>query len=337
MYKSNFFILLGILFLAIPSFAKVIPGLIDRSGNAVHTADEFNLSITTTVAPKPQGYQYTYNLSLGINSIQPIWQFMIFLPDVASLIPNSSSSFWGKGWGPKVGSSKENTSIRWGTIPEKNNQNLLTPTGTHTFTFTSPYPPGIAEAYAEGVTAGPWVPTDMASGNPLGFSNHTPYGPGKVFPVIGPVKPATPNVTDNYSVVGCAGGICDVQLDITGPQDPYGTTYTYTWTGAFGTATGAKPLVQLAVGNYNISVAVSDPYATLVTATMPITVIDPNPPVITPPAGGGNAGAGGAGQGSNTGSSNSDIDHDGIPDDEDDDRDGDGKKNSEDQDPDHPD
>jgi len=144
-----------------------------------------------------------------------------------------------------------------------------------------------------------------------------------VFSVIGPVKPATPNVTDNYSVVGCVAGICDVQLDITGPMDPYGTAYTYNWSGAFGTAIGAKPLVQLAAGTYQVSVSVSDPYATLVTATMPVTVVDPNPPIVVAPPVGGNVG--------------NDIDHDGIADEYDDDRDGDGKLNDEDLDPDHPD
>jgi len=201
------------------------------------------------------------------------------------------------------------------------------------FSFVSPYPPGVTEAYAEGVTEGPWY--DDVPGGYDAFDTVTPYGPGKVMPVIGPVKPASPNVTDNYSVIGCAGGVCDVQLDITGPMDPYGTTYTYTWTGPFGTAAGAKPVVRLAPGAYTVSVSVSDPYATLATATLPVTVVDPNPPVANPPGGGnpGGGGNGGAGQGDTPG----DMDHDGIDDEHDDDRDGDGKPNDHDADPDHPD
>jgi len=190
------------------------------------------------------------------------------------------------------------------------------------FSFISPYPPGIAEAYAEGMTNRPYY--DDVPGGYDAFDVVTPYGPGKVFPVIGPVKPLAPNVTDNYSVVGCVAGLCDVQLDITGPQDPYGTAYSYQWSGAFGSAAGAKPVVKLAAGAYQVSVAVSDPYATLVTATMPVTVVDPNPPVVTPPTGGYHGG-------------DHDMDHDGISDDKDDDRDGDGKPNDKDSDPDHPD
>ena len=296
-----------ILAILIPSYgyAVVLPGLFDAQGNPLHTADEFSLQIHAGVTKVPQGYQYNYSLQSSPSSLQSVWAYKVKLPAIDGVVLNSSSSPWGVGGYPKAVNplrdkyfsnftyTPEMLFVGWAVPPIKGDARLLVPSGAVSgFTFISPYPPGISFAYAEGLTPSPAFAGEPSSEDvSLPFHKHTPYGPGKIIPVIGPVKPVTPNVTDNYSVMGCAGGVCDVQLDITGPQDPYGTAYTYTWSGAFGTATGAKPLVQLAAGTYQVSVAVSDPYATLVTATMPITVVDPNPPVVVNlPAGGGNAG-----------------------------------------------
>ncbi len=334
------FLLATALLLSTTSHARVLAGLIDRNGNPIHSGDEFTLHVNATVTSDPYGFRYSYDLTNDVMSNQPIIDFTLLVQDIYSIVVGSSSSPWGESSYPVVGTTSRSLSAFFGT--DGVNPPPLAPGQTLAgFTFLSPYPPGIIKAYAEGVTNIPWY--DSAPSTLDEYDLITPYGPGKVFPVIGPVKPSTPNVTDNYSVIGCTGGICDVQLDITGPQDPYGTAYTYLWSGAFGSATGAKPVVQLSAGTYNVSVSVSDPYATLVTATMPVTVIDPNPPVITPPAGnngGGNAGGGTNGNGQGTGDNanpNGDIDHDGTPDDEDDDRDGDGKPNNQDNDPDHPD
>ncbi len=342
-------------FMSASGYAAVLPGLFDSKGAPVHTADEFTLQITVAVTKVSQGYQYNYSLRSSPSSSQSVWGFDVKLPAVDGVVRNSTSSLWGSAGYPNDADSirdkyfgamtytDDELFVSWATYPDKNNPQLLVPSGTLSgFTFMSPYPPGMHFGYAEGLTPAPAFTGEPSSEEAsLPFHKHTPYGPGKVFPVIGPVKPASPNVTDNYSVIGCTGGLCDVQLDITGPMDPYGTTYTYTWTGPFGTAAGAKPVVRLAPGNYTVSVSVSDPYATLVTATMPVTVVDPNPPVINPPGGGnqgggqtgGGNGNGGAGQGDTPG----DMDHDGIDDAHDDDRDGDGKSNDHDPDPDHPD
>ncbi len=293
------FLLLAALLLASTAHARVLAGLMDRNGNPVHSGDEFTLHVSATVTTDPYGYRYSYDLTNDVLSNQPIWKLFIITNDSYSVIKGSSNSPWGKGAEPNPLAQAElwAKAIRWHSDPDLINPPPLAPGQTLAgYAFLSPYPPGIIKMYAEGDTNYPWY--DSAPSNPDAYDLISPYGPGKVMSIIGPVKPVTPNVTDNYSVVGCAGGICDVQLDITGPQDPYGTAYTYTWSGAFGTATGSKPLVQLAAGTYQVSVAVSDPYATLVTATMPITVVDPNPP-----AGGGNAGGGNA-AGGNTGGNN---------------------------------
>ncbi len=289
-------ILITGIFIPAYGYAVILPGLFDEAGNPVHTADEFTLSVTADITKVTQGYQYRYSLHSSPSSTQDVWAFKVKLPAVDGVVLNSTTSPWGIGGYPKAidplrGNYFPNFSytpemlfVGWAFPPIKGDPRFLVPSGLVSgFTFISLYPPGISFAYAEGLTGEPAFDVEPNSEDvSLPFDKHTPYGPGKIIPVIGPVKPTTPNVTDNYSVIGCAGGICDVQLDITGPQDPYGNVYSYQWTGAFGSAVGAKPIVQLAAGMYNVSVAVSDPYATLVTATMPISVVDPNPPVVVP-------------------------------------------------------
>ncbi len=276
-------LLISILVFSFVAEAKVLQGLIDRSGNPVHSADEFTLYISTTVTPDSQGYRYTYTLSNDVLSNQSVWSFRFFFQDSNAIVLGTASTPWGVPTYPRAGTTSRAFSSYFGSDPDLLNPQPLHPNSTLSgYTFLSPYPPGIIKVYVEGVSNYPWY--DSAPLNPDAYELYTPYGPGKVMPAIGPVKPAVPNVTDNYSVVGCVVGICDVQLDITGPMDPYGTAYNYQWSGAFGTATGAKPLVQLAAGTYNVSVSVSDPYATLVTATMPMTVVDPNPAAIITPA-----------------------------------------------------
>jgi len=263
--------------------SEIITDYFDVNGNPMHSGDEFNVSVNVVVQKNTQGYLYNYTVRSHSTSLQSIGHFAVIMRSDA-IVPNSSSMPLYIKMKREPQASDVLSVMSWVMSSNPINPNLLVPGGQiRGLSFVSPYPPGIIQAYSKGLTE---IPGDNAlypDGHPL-YWQRTPYGAGKVFPVIGPVKPAAPNVTDNYSVVGCVVGICDVQLDITGPQDPYGTAYNYQWFGAFGTATGAKPLVQLAAGTYNVSVSVSDPYATLVTATMPITVVDSNPAATITPA-----------------------------------------------------
>jgi len=272
-----------------PASARVLPSWLDLQGNPVHTADEVDVQVGVTVQSVPQGYRYTYSVTSLPSSLQDLIMFEVALPDPYSVLAGSENSPWLDTLGAYPNNPKYPASpgyvynLSTITISWFNPFGAFSPGTTLTgFTFISPYPPHITKAHIQGNANDPVIWDDEQ--DVPEFYDQTIYGPGKVIPVIGPVKPATPNVTDNYSVVGCVAGICDVQLDITGPMDPYGTTYSYLWTGAFGSATGAKPLVQLTAGTYNISVSVSDPYATLVTATMPMTVVDPNPAAVITPA-----------------------------------------------------
>jgi len=284
--------MLMMLMLSTPANAIILPNYVDSGGNPVHTRDEVDAQVATTVQHISQGYRYTYTLTSMQTSKENLPVFAVYLPDpYSSVIPGFEGSPWlnSKGSFPNDPTDLPPTGFTYTPVITRiiwvalYPQFEIQPGGTATgFTFVSPYPPGIAEGYIEGWAYAPVTPEDTPP--PPEFYQRSKYGEGKVIPVIGPVKPVTPNVTDNYSVVGCLAGICDVQLDITGPQDPYGTVYTYQWTGAFGSAMGAKPMVQLAAGAYQVSVAVSDPYATLVTATMPITVFNPNPAAVITPA-----------------------------------------------------
>ena len=273
-------LLLMVLFPGLAS-AVVLPGLVDRAGNSVHSADEFNLSITTTVTSDPYGYRYSYDLYSDVTSVQAVWHFMILSPDVVSVVSGSSTSPWGLGSEPIVGNSIESLSVSWTVLPEPNNPPLLTPGALLAgFSFVSPYPPGVVQAYAEGNTTGPYF-DDVPPDPPAEFSNRTPYGPGKIIPVIGPIKPAVTGGS-NYTVLSCAGLLCSVQISVLGPQDPNGTTYTYAWTGAFGTAVGVNPIVSLLAGTYPVQLSISDATGVLVTMTQSIVVPSPAIATITP-------------------------------------------------------
>ncbi|MDX8402602.1 MAG: hypothetical protein R8K47_08225 [Mariprofundaceae bacterium] len=287
--------------------AVIIPGWLDWNGNPVHTEDEFDVRIDATVTKAAQGYRYTYTLVSLPGSRQHINIFEVYLPDpYTSVVGGTESSPWmhSRGWYPYTPYARPSEAVPPGYVYPKEYWRIswvayrdfdkLQPGNSASgFTFVSPYPPGLGETYLQGYSH---PPVQRVGGPPLGEEDAMPvawtqrskYGTGKVVPVVGPVKRGL--ATDSYTILGCAGGVCDVQLDITGPMDPYGTVYSYRWTGPFGVAAGARPVVRLAAGTHQVSVSVSDPYATLATATMPITVVDPNPPANGGNAGGGNAG-----------------------------------------------
>jgi hypothetical protein len=79
-----------------------------------------------------------------------------------------------------------------------------------------------------------------------------------------------------------AGADCQalVTLDGTGSSEPDGDTLTFTWTGSFGTATGATPPVTLPLGTHTITLTVDDGEGGTATDTVVVTVIDSTPPTI---------------------------------------------------------
>jgi hypothetical protein len=76
--------------------------------------------------------------------------------------------------------------------------------------------------------------------------------------------------------VECAGFL--VTLDGSGSTDPDGHALTYTWTGAFGNATGVNPTVTLPLGTTAITLTVHDVEGESSIDTVNVTVEDTTPP-----------------------------------------------------------
>ncbi|MBI3597607.1 MAG: PxKF domain-containing protein [Nitrospirae bacterium] len=71
-----------------------------------------------------------------------------------------------------------------------------------------------------------------------------------------------------------------VSLNGTGSDDPEGDPLTFSWTGPFGSVTGASPTVTLPLGIHAITLTVTDTLGETGTDTMQVTVRDTTPPVI---------------------------------------------------------
>ena len=81
------------------------------------------------------------------------------------------------------------------------------------------------------------------------------------------------------SATSAAGA--SVTLDGSASSDADGDALSFTWTGSFGTATGASPTVVLPLGSHTITLSVSDGVETS-TSTVQILVKDTSAPLITP-------------------------------------------------------
>jgi hypothetical protein len=73
-------------------------------------------------------------------------------------------------------------------------------------------------------------------------------------------------------------GMADVGLDGTGSSDPDGDALTFTWTGSFGSASGATASVMMPVGSETVSLRVADVVGNEAFDTMNVTVMDMSAP-----------------------------------------------------------
>ena len=91
-----------------------------------------------------------------------------------------------------------------------------------------------------------------------------------------PVAVAGPDQT----VVANSSCAAVVALDGTASSDPDGDPLTYSWTGSFGTVSGATASVSLPAGTHVITLTVGDGRGASATDTLLATVFDTTPPVI---------------------------------------------------------
>ena len=92
--------------------------------------------------------------------------------------------------------------------------------------------------------------------------------------------PPVANAGADQTVNAGADCLATVTLDGGGSSDPDGDALTYTWTGAFGTATGVSPAVSLPPGTHTITLTVADGRGGSASDTVSVTVVDATPPVI---------------------------------------------------------
>lgn len=100
-----------------------------------------------------------------------------------------------------------------------------------------------------------------------------------VYVTVVPNQPPTANAGQDRAV-NCTGSSTSVTLDGSGSSDPDGDQLAYSWSGPFGTATGAKPIVVLGLGSHTMTLTVDDGHGHAATDTVVITVVDNVPPVL---------------------------------------------------------
>ena len=78
-----------------------------------------------------------------------------------------------------------------------------------------------------------------------------------------------------------AGPQCSVEVTLNGiGSDPDGDALSFTWTGSFGTVSGASPSLTLPAGTHVITLSVADPHGGVASDTVVVTVVDDVAPVI---------------------------------------------------------
>jgi serine protease len=92
--------------------------------------------------------------------------------------------------------------------------------------------------------------------------------------------PPTAAAGPDRTVAANASCAAAVALDGTGSWDPEGEPLTYTWTGSFGTVSGATASVSLPAGTHIITLTVRDGRGASATDTLVIAVFDTTSPVI---------------------------------------------------------
>jgi len=92
--------------------------------------------------------------------------------------------------------------------------------------------------------------------------------------------PPTAAAGPDQTVAAAASCAAVIALDGTGSSDPDGDLMTYSWTGSFGTVSGASASVSLPAGTDVVTLTVRDGRGASATDTLMVAVLDTTPPVI---------------------------------------------------------
>ncbi|MBM4440882.1 MAG: PD40 domain-containing protein [Candidatus Rokubacteria bacterium] len=94
---------------------------------------------------------------------------------------------------------------------------------------------------------------------------------------------AAPTANAGAGATVPAGTAClaDVTLDGTASSDPDGDALTFTWSGPFGTVSGATPTASLPLGSHTVTLTVDDGHGGIATDTVVFVVEDTTPPVMS--------------------------------------------------------
>lgn len=100
-----------------------------------------------------------------------------------------------------------------------------------------------------------------------------------------PANPANnaPQANAGPDVTVSPGVNCQASVTLNGSAstDPDGDSLTYSWTGSFGSATGATPTVVLGAGTHVITLTIDDAKGGTATDSVTVVVTDTTPPVLT--------------------------------------------------------
>ena len=96
-------------------------------------------------------------------------------------------------------------------------------------------------------------------------------------------SPPNANAGADQVVEATSPSGAQVALNGSGSSDPDGDALTFTWSGPFGTTSGATPIVLLPLGNNLVTLTVTDTVGSSATATAAVKVQDTTPPALTMP------------------------------------------------------
>lgn len=99
--------------------------------------------------------------------------------------------------------------------------------------------------------------------------------------IVPPNQSPVADAGSNQTVEQSGPSGTNVTLNGSGSSDPDGDTLTYSWTGVFGTASGATPEVLIPGGTYTVTLVVDDGVVDSEPSTMSVTVQDTIKPVLT--------------------------------------------------------